>query len=137
MANNSDELYSIDLKNAWDSFVENSKNGTFLFKRDYMDYHSERFKDHSVLVYRKGLLYTILPANLAGNVLYSHQGLTYGGYILSSKVTALELLDVFECVNLYLRAKGIKEVIYKTIPHIYHDILGFGHVYSHMRLLKY
>jgi len=125
--------YSIDLMNAWDTFVEKSKNGTFLFKRDYMDYHSERFKDHSLLVYRKGILYTILPANLVGNVLYSHQGLTYGGYILSSKVTSLELLEVFECVNMYLKAEGIQEVIYKAIPHIYHEIPAQEDLYALFR----
>ena len=37
----------------WDDFVENARNATFLFKRDYMDYHADRFADHSLIV-RKG-----------------------------------------------------------------------------------
>ena len=36
----------------WDTFVQESKNGTFLFVRDYMDYHRDRFQDCSLLVYR-------------------------------------------------------------------------------------
>ena len=111
--------YSVEQKNAWDVFVENSINGTFLFKRDYMEYHSERFQDNSLMIYRKGMLYALLPANRAGNVLYSHQGLTYGGFILSSKATVLEILDVFEHVNNFLKSEGVREVIYKAMPHIY------------------
>jgi hypothetical protein len=34
---------------AWDDFVRTSKNGLFLFERGYMDYHAERFSDHSLL----------------------------------------------------------------------------------------
>ena len=41
-------LYNESLKNNWDDFVENSKNGTFMLKRDYMDYHSDRFKECSL-----------------------------------------------------------------------------------------
>ena len=37
-------------KTSWDKFVQGSKNGTFLFLRDYMDYHSDRFDDHSLMV---------------------------------------------------------------------------------------
>ena len=68
--------YSGEQKTAWNQFVSNSKNGTFLFDRNYMDYHSNRFEDNSLMVYRKGKLYSLLPANKVGNVLYSHQGLT-------------------------------------------------------------
>lgn len=34
-------------KAQWDKFVETSRNGTFLFRRDFMDYHADRFADHS------------------------------------------------------------------------------------------
>ena len=43
--------YSIYRKEAWDAFVDMSKNGTFLLKRGFMDYHSDRFFDCSVLIY--------------------------------------------------------------------------------------
>ena len=41
--------YSPEMKGVWDDFVETSKNGTFLLKRDYMEYHADRFPDHSYL----------------------------------------------------------------------------------------
>ena len=30
----------------WDRYVDGARNATFLFKRGYMDYHADRFKDH-------------------------------------------------------------------------------------------
>jgi hypothetical protein len=27
----------------WDAFIQRSKNGTFLLRRAFMDYHSDRF----------------------------------------------------------------------------------------------
>ncbi len=71
-------------KEEWDDFVCCSKNGTFLFYRDFMEYHSGRFKDHSLLFYEKDKPVALLPGNITGNIFYSHQGLTYGGFILSS-----------------------------------------------------
>ena len=34
----------------WDEFVGKAKNATFLLKRGYMDYHSDRFTDCSLMV---------------------------------------------------------------------------------------
>ena len=85
------KTYEASLKEDWNRFVENAKNSTFLFNRNYMDYHADRFQDMSLMVYRKGKLYALLPANRKSDVLYSHQGLTYGGLILSNKATVLDV----------------------------------------------
>src|SRR5213082_1546740 len=44
--------YHPRLKHHWDGFVQGACNSTFLFQRDYMDYHRDRFADHSMMVYR-------------------------------------------------------------------------------------
>ncbi len=72
---------------AWNDFVMRSKQGTFLFDRRYMDYHRDRFSDYSLLFYKKGKLYALLPANIDGDTLWSHQGLTYGGLITNTHAT--------------------------------------------------
>lgn len=124
------KIYTQEHADEWNSFVENSKNGTFLFNRNYMDYHSDRFHDNSLLVYRKGKLYTILPANRVDNVLYSHQGLTYGGFVMSSEVTTLDMLRIFELLNDYLRSIGVSKVVYKPIPYIYHQVPAQEDLYA-------
>ena len=126
--------YNPGLKSLWDKFVESSKNGTFLFKRDYMDYHSDRFIDDSRLIYRKGVLYSLLPANRVDTTLYSHQGLTYGGLIMDEKSTAEGILEVFRELTRLLRNEGVGKFIYKPVPHIYHAVPSEEDLYALFRL---
>lgn len=114
----------------WNAFVSTSKNGTFLHHRGYMDYHSDRFEDHSLLFYREGRIEALLPANESGHTLYSHQGLTYGGLLMGEHITAREVLTLFEEMNEYLRGQGIHRVVYKAIPHIYHRLPAEEDLYA-------
>lgn len=127
------EKYSAKLKKAWDNFVAVSKNGTFLFFRDYMEYHSTRFIDHSLVIYRKEKIYALLPATLKGDVVYSHSGLTFGGIIMSKDCGASGILEVFEEIKNYYRAFGINVLIYKPTPHIYHSLPSEEDLYAIFR----
>lgn len=113
--------YSSELVDDWNEFVASSKNGTFLFDRRYMDYHADRFIDHSLMIYRRGRLYALLPGNVNGDTFYSHQGLTYGGLLMNDKTTAADVVEIFRMINAYLRAEGLKTVVYKPVPWIYHQ----------------
>lgn len=106
-------------KAAWDTFVAQSKNGTFLFFRDYMDYHADRFCDHSLMIYLDGRLYALLPANETNGVFYSHQGLTYGGMVMSQRCKVAQVRDIFVTLSDYLRGQGFIRVVYKHIPWVY------------------
>lgn len=103
----------------WNTFVSKSKNATFLFDRRYMDYHADRFEDYSLMVYYKSELYALLPANRVADTLYSHQGLTYGGLLMTSDSKTAVVRDAFVAMNNFLRQEGISRVIYKPIPWIY------------------
>jgi len=114
----------------WNQFVSASKNGTFLFDRRFMDYHSDRFSDHSLMCYREGRLYALLPANEKGDALVSHGGLTYGGLVTDSRCSAKGVLDTFTAINDYLRAAGFRHVVYKAIPWIYHQLPAEEDLYA-------
>lgn len=104
----------------WDAFVAESRNATFLFKRGYMDYHSHRFTDCSLMAYRRGKLAALLPANVIGTALHSHQGLTYGGWCLpQSGIDGSEYKDLWETWLGWCADNGISEIIYKPLPYIY------------------
>ncbi len=111
--------YEAAYREQWDDFVRGSKNGTFLFERAYMEYHANRFTDHSLLFFEKERLVALLPANEAEGTLHSHQGLTYGGLILNTKATAEQVLSLFEELLSYLRNKGFTHFRYKCVPRIY------------------
>ncbi|MDQ0622000.1 GNAT family N-acetyltransferase [Paraburkholderia graminis] len=105
----------------WDAFVSASRNATFILQRAYMDYHSDRFADHSLFFHNdKNQLVALLPANERDGVLQSHGGLTYGGVICDDSMTTPRMLEVFDVLLEYLRSTGLNRLIYKTIPHIYH-----------------
>ena len=112
--------YHEGLKSHWNAFVAHSKNGTFLFDRNFMDYHADRFTDFSLLFYDKNKLIALLPTNIQNNVIYSHQGLTYGGFITDHNMKAATMLECFTQLKSLLTENGINSLIYKTIPYIYH-----------------
>ena len=105
----------------WDRYVAKARNATFLFYRGYMDYHADRFQDHSLLFFVGNHLHSILPANIVGDTLYSHQGLTYGGLVMSIDVTAADVIQLFRELNDWLRQTGIRRVVYKPVPWVYHQ----------------
>ena len=85
--------YAPNLKDIWNNFNKNAKNGLFMFDRGYMDYHSDRFEDHSLMFYDDEKLIALLPCNLSQNILYSHQGLTFGGFIVDENMKQGKMLE--------------------------------------------
>jgi hypothetical protein len=117
------ERYRPCVANEWDDFVTRSKNGTFLFLRDYMDYHKDRFIDHSVMVRdESGALVALCPAHEDGECLSSHRGLTYGGFVVDETIKLPKMLSAFRAFMAYSRENGFSKILYKTIPHIYHRL---------------
>ncbi|MDE7438544.1 MAG: GNAT family N-acetyltransferase [Muribaculaceae bacterium] len=113
--------YRPEMKETWDAFVKTARNATFLFLRDYMDYHADRFPDCSWMVYKGNKPVALLPANLTADLtLHSHQGLTYGGWILPhGHINAADTLEIFEDAIAIWKAEGITSLDYKPIPYIY------------------
>ena len=115
------EKYSSEKEDIWNRFNKESKNSLFMFDRKYMDYHSDRFKDHSLLFYDEDKLIAILPLSEHGEELKSHGGLTYGGFITDSKMKQHTIMDCFKTFISYAKENGFSKVTYKCIPHIYHN----------------
>lgn len=112
--------YDVSRKGEWDKFIDQARNATFLFKRGYMDYHADRFSDFSLMAYRRDKLVAVLPANIADGTLCSHQGLTYGGWVLAPR--GLDATDIFHMWKMWLefcKDNGICSIIYKPLPYIY------------------
>lgn len=120
-------MYTIQRYNSsyfelWNDFTEKSKNGTFLLHRDFMEYHSERFSDHSLLIFEGEKLKALLPANESGIALHSHQGLTYGGLLLDLKIHLADVIAIVKAVLHYCHEAGFQKLFIKTIPVIYHKV---------------
>ncbi len=113
--------YDGSMASRWDEFVRNSRNGTFLHQRGYMDYHSDRFEDCSLVALRDGKMCALLPANKTGDTLWSHRGLTYGSWLLPFKhFDATVMVDVMDAAIGWMKDNGFHRLVYKPVPHIYH-----------------
>ena len=115
------EKYTPLRKPAWDDAVRNSRNGTFMHLRDYMDYHSDRFDDCSLLALDGDNVVAVLPACRQGSTLYSHRGLTYGSWLVPLRhFDVTTMMEVWDASVQFLQQLGIEEIVYKPVPHIYH-----------------
>lgn len=116
------ERYAPTLAQEWDKLVGESRNGTFLHRRGYMEYHSARFTDCSLLFYRGNEPVALLPAHIKDGCFCSHNGLTYGGLLMGKGVTAEEVLEMFTLLQEFILSETTaKKLIYKPTPHIYHN----------------
>jgi acetyltransferase-like isoleucine patch superfamily enzyme/CheY-like chemotaxis protein len=117
------ERYTAPRKLEWDGFVSIARNATFLFSRDYMDYHSDRFADHSLMIFDNHELVAVLPANLnADGILVSHEGLTYGGLVVPREAKLCDVLACFHAVLKHLSQTQISKLLLKPIPSFYNTL---------------
>lgn len=105
----------------WNAFVSNAKNATFLFHRDFMEYHKDRFEDFSLVILDGEKWVAILPANKSENQVFSHQGLTYGGIVIDKKIKQTVFLNVFHSILYFLNSNQIEKISIKMMPSIYFD----------------
>lgn len=124
MKNCTVRLYNSEDFFTWNTFVSTAKNATFLFHRDFMEYHQDRFQDFSLLVFENDKLVSVLPANKVGDTVFSHQGLTYGGFVFDAKIKLGEVLAIVQSVLQFLNQNDIDTVQLKLVPSIYNILLS-------------
>ena len=131
--------YTTSNYNEWNNFVDIAKNSTFLFHRDFMEYHSDKFEDFSLLVYRDTRLIGLLPANKDKNTIYSHQGLSYGGFVIDAYLRFKDYLLAFKAIMVFLEKLEIKKFYFKCMPYIYNTTIGneIGYVLSKVKAKQY
>ncbi len=123
----------------WDEFIETSQNATFLFKRNFMEYHQDRFEDFSLMIYKNKKLFGLLPAHRRADVFFSHQGLTYGALLLKRlNTTNVEL--VLNAVLDFLREQNFSAFHLKIMPQFlqqqYHSALEYFMFQKGARLVR-
>lgn len=84
-----------------------------------MEYHQDRFTDYSLLVFKNENLIAVLPANRLGNKVISHQGLTYGGLVLSEQTKLSDTIECFKSILLFLNTNQVEILDIKLLPKIY------------------
>lgn len=111
--------YNDTFKDVWNSFIDKSRNGIFMLNRNFMEYHKDRFTDSSLMFFDDEKLVAVLPLNKRENSLFSHQGLTFGGLIVSDDLKQTKTLQCFELLINYMKDHKFNRLVYKKIPSIY------------------
>lgn len=119
---------------AWNGFVDRARTRLFFLRRDYLEYHSDRFADSSLIIEDNGRLLAVLPATVQGDMVFSHGGLTYGGLIMGPRLRASHTFEIFEEILSFYRAQSINRMIYKPAPYIFHQEPSQEDLYAVHRL---
>jgi len=104
----------------WNTLVDAAPRRHFFFRREYMTYHADQFTDFSLVVCAGEQPVALLPASIDGPAVTSHGGLTFGGLVAAPSLTARRTLDAFGRLLGFLGQQGVRTLVYKAMPHIYH-----------------
>jgi RimJ/RimL family protein N-acetyltransferase len=110
--------YASERSDEWDGLVDTARNGLFLFRRGYMDYHADRFEDLSAMAYVDGQLAAVLPVSIdrESGLASSHGGLTFGGPLFRKDLRGDVALGVLDAMLDGLRAWGARELEVRLLP---------------------
>ncbi|MGB3590764.1 MAG: hypothetical protein WBA16_03680 [Nonlabens sp.] len=112
--------YQPEYRDVWDTFVAQVPGGTFLFDRNFMEYHSDRFCDASLMIYRKGELFCCIPASIDGNKWTSHAGLTFGGLVFAQDVSSEMMQEIIISIQHILFNNNCRQINFKLPIAPYH-----------------
>ena len=107
-------------ESVWDSFVKSSNNGTLFHLRKFLSYHKNRnFNDCSYIFKNKDKIEGLFSGAVINNVLHSHPGASFGGFIhndlsFDSSNLMIELIIQEATKN------DLKEIIIIPTPFIYY-----------------
>ena len=85
-----------------------------------MEYHEDRFSEYSLMIYKDDVLFALLPANRNNDIIYSHQGLSYGGLLLLPETKFEAVFEAFKTMLHFLNDNGMVSLELKLLPKIYH-----------------
>ena len=108
----------------WDSFVDQSDNGTLFHKRAFLNYHpKDRFNDASIYVTKNGKILSAFTAAViereGKKILSSHPGASYGGFVYDSDLNFKDAHDLVDMLLEYSRSLKVDRIQLTSPPIIY------------------
>ncbi|PSL01267.1 hypothetical protein [Cecembia rubra] len=127
--------YEEGYREQWEAFIERAANGTFLQRRSFMEYHGDRFQDASLMVWEGEELLAVFPAHQVGNQIFSHQGLSFGGWIFKRGLSLSFQRQIINSILGFYKNQAIQSLMVTPVPYYYsqeeglqevdYDTLGF------------
>jgi hypothetical protein len=119
--------YDESFATMWDSFVDNSRNGTLLHKQKFLSYHPpERYPNHSLLFKKRDKVAAVFPAAevVVGyrKVLYSHPGSSYGGFVVPFEFSLAEAFRFVDMIIEYAAKNSFGALEIRHSEWIFHKV---------------
>ncbi len=121
--------YEPALQEMWDSFIDNSINGTLFHRQRFMGYHEAgKFTDASLLFYEGGKLVSVFPGAIitaadGKKVLKSHPGTSYGGFVFDSALPLEDVFSILASVDEYAKQEQVDRIEFRQGPKIFNKLL--------------
>lgn len=113
--------YAPGLAGDWVKILANARNGIFIFDRNFIEYHGDRFTDFSAVAYLDGEPVALLPASIdvASAHASSHAGLTFGGVVLKRELRGDVAINLVHALLDSLKEWGAKTLTVKVLPQVF------------------
>lgn len=104
----------------WEDFVAGANNGTVFHTLKFLSYHpAERFKNHHLLIKENENIIALFPAVREDQTIISHQGASYGGFVLRNGIGSHDIYLTVGHLLEHLKSEGINKVILTQPPLVY------------------
>ena len=130
--------YTDSDQSLWDDFVPNANNGTLFHLRSFLSYHPcDRFVDHSLLVYKKGKIFSVFPAaeqEIDGKrYLVSHPGSSVGSFVVNENLSIADSIDLVKSLISYSKKSKFDGIRITMPPNLYQRRLSNYMDFSFMK----
>ncbi len=113
--------YTGKWKDKWDSFVQDSNNGTMFHLQKFFDYHTPgKFSFNHLIFLNKDKIAAVLPGSKIGNRYESPIGASYGS-IVTKDIKFNEAMEIVGTLIEYGRKNGLKEIELTAAPVVYEN----------------
>lgn len=137
--------YTESNQSLWDDFVPSANNGTLFHLRSFLNYHPKsRFIDHSLLINKKGKLFSVFPAaekNINGKrYLVSHPGSSVGSFVVPENLSIADALDLVKSLIVYSKEENFEGIRITLPPTLYQrrlsNYMDFSFISNSFKYLK-
>ena len=122
--------YDVKDFDKWNSFVDNSCNGTLFHRLDFLKYHKDKFTEfeHHLMFLKGETLVAVMPMAIfkegLKNIARSPYGGSYGGLVFNKTMNLADSMAIIHELKEYLKTQLIHELFLTEAPLVYSD--GFS-----------
>ena len=121
-------LYTNDLRDTWEAFLQDSNNSTMFHSQSFFDYHpADRFDFKHILIYDAEKLVALLTGAVRGEAFVSCTGASYGGFVLPVDSSIKQVHEIVNTTLNWLKEQGFKE-FRLTPPPLFYTKIANNHL---------